>query len=155
MSISVALVCISFENSHAQSSRRLCGYTSGTNYKTPDGKKETYRMAFVGEVDMNRADNLKEGDCYNLIRKAEKRMPKKIKISFPGSNKTIQLKPNWHKHRIDYGNDLTCEKLGKKYKGQGIPKDICKKMDTGPLYKLVKENAETKATITFEAWPQN
>lgn len=121
-----------------------------------------YHIAFVGEVDINKSDSDVKKACKDLISKAKKRMPYEIKISFPGSDKAVFIYPNWHKHTLDYGRDsaftlkygrvgLHCETLGKKYKGQGIPKDICKKMDTGPLYKLVKENAEKKATITFEA----
>ena len=144
LSISVALVCISFEKSHAQSSRRLCGYTSGTNYTTPDGKKEEYHIAFVGEIDENWGDTMsKIGWCGNYLGQAKKRLPKKITLSFPGSDQTVILKPNWHKQ-----TDGVCEKIGKKYKGQGIPKDVCKKMKTGPLYKLVKEKASKKAVIT-------
>lgn len=161
MSISIALVCISFEKSHAQSNRRLCGYTSSTSYFTPEGRKMEYHIAFVGEVDIAHKDSKIKKACEDLISKAKKRMPNEIKISFPGSDKAVFIYPNWHKHTLDYGREsaftltlregLKCEKLGKKYKGQGIPKDICKKMDTGPLYKLVKENSEKKATITFEA----
>jgi hypothetical protein len=151
---------VSASKAYAQSGSRLCGWqTSSVKTKVGDKVLKDVHVAIVYEA--RSAELLYTMKCSKAIESIKKKLPKSITVdvSLPaegGDDKkrlsntgsttpktqkmTLMLK--WKKVE-----KATCESVGAKFDGQGVPKDICDKMKANNAYQWMKKSSTEKATV--------
>lgn len=131
-------MAVSASEAYAQPGSRLCGYET-KSVKTQVGNNELkdFHVAIIYEV--NRSDASYTDRCDKAISEIKKKLPKTMDV--PMSGRTVTLVLEWHKVR-----KATCESVGDKLQGQGVPRDICDKMKLNHAYKWVKTSPTVAAT---------
>lgn len=129
--VGVFAMCISISatESYAQSGSRLCGWKTKT-VKTQIGNMDVtpgFHFAIVYEARTAEAAYTRK--CDEAISKIEKELPKTMNVPFPSGKGTLTILLEWEKVR-----KKSCESVGGKFQGQGVPKDICDKMAANNTY---------------------
>jgi hypothetical protein len=132
-------IAISATESYAQSGSRLCGWKT-KSVKTKIGNKEmaSVHIAIVYEARTAEAAYTKK--CDGAISSIEKELPNTMNVLV--GNKAVTLLLEWEKVR-----KKSCESVGGKLQGQGVPKDICDKMAANNAYQWIK-TSPTKAAVS-------
>jgi hypothetical protein len=131
-------MAVSASEAYAQSGSRLCGWQT-KSVKTQVGNQEMKDVHVAIVYEARKAQATYNKRCDEAIKKIKKKLPKTMDVVV--NNRTVTLVLEWSKvHK------KTCESVGDKLKGQGVPKDICDKMKANEAYKWVKKSSTEAAT---------
>ncbi len=132
-------IAVSASESYAQSGSRLCGWKT-KSVKTKIGNIEMANFHIAVVYEARTAEAAYTAKCDGAISTIEKQLPNTMNVL--AGNKTVTLLLEWEKvHK------KTCESVGVKFQGQGVPKDICDKMAANNAYQWIK-TSPTKAAVS-------
>ena len=131
-------VAMSAPEAHAQSGSRLCGWQT-KSVKTLVGDKEMSDVHVAVVYEARKAEVFYSKKCDEAISQIKEKLPKNMDVEV--KNKTVTLVLEWEKVE-----KKACESVGAKLEGQGVPKDICKKMEANEAYKWIKKSSTEAAT---------